>query len=232
MMKNKILLVGSGGSLIDSQLGSKIDNFEGLICRFNLFSVEGFETDVGSRTDVWCLNSKAYYNCYFEGVETLNLEKEICFEDLEDFEGEILIAGTRHLWGKYADSGYMQEAIDELNIAKVMNYESLKLGFKLVGSHKYSYDTERTHKMIPSSGFQAIIHYLSEGYEVYLVGFDSSNKKIQDKLSHYYSEHKYVSDNTIDINSSPLLSMKQHNYKKEEEIINMLEIINSVKRLD
>ena len=45
-MKNKVLLVGSGGSLIDSKLGSKIDNFEGLICRFNLFSVEGFENDV------------------------------------------------------------------------------------------------------------------------------------------------------------------------------------------
>ena len=237
-MRDRILLVGSGGSLKDSKLGNLIDNFEGLICRFNLYNIEGFEKDVGNKTDIWCINAKMYFDTYFEGEYKLNDNKKITFEDLENFKGNLLVAGTRHLWGKFADSGYMQEALDELDKAKVMTTESLELGFNLIKSHKYCQVCERNHNMIPSTGIQAILHYLNLDYEVYLVGFDSTNNNISKSNTHYYSEHKYNEGgsnlNTIVMEDyrHPNFIEQQHNQQREKEIINILETLKCVKRLD
>jgi len=49
----RYLLIGNGPSVLDRELGSVIDDFDGLVVRFNDYRTEGWERYVGSRTDVW-----------------------------------------------------------------------------------------------------------------------------------------------------------------------------------
>jgi len=49
----RYLLIGNGPSVLDQELGSVIDDFDGLVVRFNDYRTEGWERYVGSRTDVW-----------------------------------------------------------------------------------------------------------------------------------------------------------------------------------
>ena len=236
-MRDKILLVGSGASLINSELGHIIDNFDGKVCRFNMYDTKGYEKDVGSKTDVWCLNAKIYYELCFEEKYRLDNGNMLLYDDLESFEGNILVSGTRHLMGKYTES--MEEALDFIESSKFMDSESLISSFKEIGSLKYCNDCERNHSIVPTTGIQAILHYAKLGYEVYLVGFDSSNKKLKgDANSHYYSEHKinqkqgelYRNINPIYI-SGPNHGI-EHNIKKEYKLINKLEMFNVITRLD
>jgi len=48
----KVILVGNGPSLLSSGLGSLIDSYD-VVVRMNNFRTSGFESDVGSKTDVW-----------------------------------------------------------------------------------------------------------------------------------------------------------------------------------
>ena len=50
-----IALVGNGRSLLSSKQGEFIDGHD-LVGRFNFFRIQGFEADVGRRTDLWFLN--------------------------------------------------------------------------------------------------------------------------------------------------------------------------------
>jgi len=236
-MKNKILLVGSGASLINSKLGAVIDNFDGEVCRFNMYNTKDYELDVGSRTDIWCLNAKIYYElCFEEKYELINGDF-LLYNDLESFKGKILVSGIRHLMGKYVES--MNEALDFIESSEVMDSESLILSYKEIGSLNYCNLCERNHSLVPTSGIEAILHYLKLNYEVYIVGFDYSNKKLGDgKNEHYYSKHKMnynQGDLFRDINPIYISGPKhglEHNLENESKLINKLEMINSVKRLD
>jgi hypothetical protein len=235
-MRDKILLVGSGASLINSELGHIIDNFDGKVCRFNMYNTEGYEKDVGSKTDIWCLNAMIYYQVCFDKYE-MDDDNILLYDGLESFEGDILVAGTRHLMGKYVES--MEEALTFFESSKVMDSESLISSFKEIGSLKYCNVCERNHSITPTSGIQAILHYAKLGYEVYLVGFDSSNKRLKDNIdSHYYSGHKmnfgqgnsYRSVNPIYL-SGPNHGVG-HNMQNESKLINNLEMFNVITRLD
>jgi len=235
-MKDKILLVGSGASLLNSGLGATIDNFDGKVCRFNMYNTKGYEKDVGSKTDIWCLNSMIYYQACFDTYQ-LDNDNILLYDDLKSFEGDILVAGTRHLMGKYVES--MEEALTFLKSSKVMDSESLISSFKMIDSLKYCNVCERNHSIIPTSGIQAILHFAKLGYEVYLVGFDSSNKRLKDNIdSHYYSEHKmnFGLGNSYRLVNPIYLSGPEHgighNMQKESKVINNLEMLNVIKRLD
>jgi hypothetical protein len=47
-----IIIVGNGPTLLDKDNGRKIDNFD-IVVRFNAYSIEGFEIQVGTKTDFW-----------------------------------------------------------------------------------------------------------------------------------------------------------------------------------
>ena len=49
----KILLIGNGPSATSMKLGKEIDEFDGLVARFNTYRIKGFEEYVGTRTDIW-----------------------------------------------------------------------------------------------------------------------------------------------------------------------------------
>jgi hypothetical protein len=52
MAMSELVVVGNGPSLLGSRLGSKIDAFRHIV-RFNGYRLEGFESDVGTRTTIW-----------------------------------------------------------------------------------------------------------------------------------------------------------------------------------
>lgn len=49
----KTLLIGNGPSATSMKLGKEIDEFEGVVVRFNAYDIKGFEEYVGTRTDEW-----------------------------------------------------------------------------------------------------------------------------------------------------------------------------------
>jgi hypothetical protein len=54
-MKSTIV-VGNGVSVLEKENGATIDSFENVI-RFNYFQIDGFEKNVGTKTDVWLFNN-------------------------------------------------------------------------------------------------------------------------------------------------------------------------------
>lgn len=50
-----VVIVGNGDSLTGGLHGAAIDAFD-LVCRFNLFRIDGFEADVGRKANVWFIN--------------------------------------------------------------------------------------------------------------------------------------------------------------------------------
>tara|TARA_B100000683_G_scaffold277164_1_gene334153 strand:- start:110 stop:799 length:690 start_codon:yes stop_codon:yes gene_type:complete len=229
-MKKKILLIGSGGSLINSQLGDKIDSFDGLVCRFNGYQTKGFENDVGSKCDIWCMNPRLYFNICFNEEWKITDKLTLTIDDLENFNGDILVGGYWHLWGKFAESGYMQEALDSFDNAKTMNEQIIKNCFLKL--NEYCYESERSHNMIATTGLETIMHYISCNYEVYLVGFDSTNKNIIENDKHYYSDHKFNDKDMQDNFRNPLFVKRQHSINIEKKWIQELEEWGLVKRLD
>jgi hypothetical protein len=46
------IIVGNGPSLLEKELGSKIDEFDEVV-RFNRFAINGYEKNVGSKVTIW-----------------------------------------------------------------------------------------------------------------------------------------------------------------------------------
>lgn len=49
---NEIVIVGNGPTLLEKELGSKIDSFSTVV-RFNGYTIENYEKHVGTKTDIW-----------------------------------------------------------------------------------------------------------------------------------------------------------------------------------
>lgn len=52
-MTKRVLLIGNGPSALSRHAGREIDDFDGVVARFNEFHINGFESQVGTRTDEW-----------------------------------------------------------------------------------------------------------------------------------------------------------------------------------
>ena len=53
-----VLLIGNGPAALAREVGEQIDNFDGLVVRFNHYTTKGYEKSVGSRTDYWIVCQK------------------------------------------------------------------------------------------------------------------------------------------------------------------------------
>lgn len=58
-MKNKILLVGNGTSLLNKENKNIIDSYETVV-RFNSYKINGYEKYVGTKTNIWITVNKAH----------------------------------------------------------------------------------------------------------------------------------------------------------------------------
>jgi len=55
-LKNNIVVIGNGSSVLNDEFGHLIDEFDEVV-RFNLFETYGYERYVGSKTTIWFRNS-------------------------------------------------------------------------------------------------------------------------------------------------------------------------------
>lgn len=63
-MKNKILLVGNGSSLLDKENQKTIDSYQTVV-RFNSYKINGYEKYVGTKTNIWVTVNRAHKNEIF-----------------------------------------------------------------------------------------------------------------------------------------------------------------------
>jgi len=84
---NSVVLVGNGGSLLNSNKGAAINSFIDVV-RFNNFRINGYEADVGTKTTIWftvnCNLAKLkgkYKKVYFHSWEW-NRSKTKCYYTL------------------------------------------------------------------------------------------------------------------------------------------------------
>lgn len=88
-----VIIVGNGGSLLDSNLGSEIDSFD-LVIRMGCFKIKGFERNVGEKVNIWS-----------NGVSLLKLQKHF-----DNVQGEKLWAMVppHNIDSRYISNDYIK----------------------------------------------------------------------------------------------------------------------------
>lgn len=59
IFNKSVIVIGNSPMSLGSNMGSKIDEFE-VVIRFNNFVTEGYNQDVGSKTNIWCISPALY----------------------------------------------------------------------------------------------------------------------------------------------------------------------------
>lgn len=81
--KGKLLLIGNGPSVLKHEAGKAIDNYDGVVARFNQYRIKGYEKYVGKRTDYWITNRvnkrhfKDYQRVFISSIRDRNEENPI-----------------------------------------------------------------------------------------------------------------------------------------------------------
>ena len=84
---NSILLMGNGPSVQDHELGELIDTYSTVV-RFNWYHIDGYEKNVGTKTDVWFttvfdpVRSKEEYDIIYEHSWNWDRTTDKCYEKL------------------------------------------------------------------------------------------------------------------------------------------------------
>lgn len=157
---NDIIIVGNGPSLLERDMGEKINSFTHVV-RFNGYKLKGYEKHVGSRTTIWSRWHSLPVN-----------------RPLEELD-EVWLNIPAH----QQTNALIQKAVNLLPAQfreKSRVIPNKELGQKLVKS-LYS----NKHNKWPSSGALAIAHCVDSDYDVTITGIDSWAKPPY----HYYGEH-------------------------------------------
>lgn len=77
-MRDDIILVGNGTSVLDEMLGGKIDEFKTIV-RFNSYQTKGYEDFVGSKTHIW-------FSCNLIHLDEIEKYDEVIFHSWEKEE--------------------------------------------------------------------------------------------------------------------------------------------------
>lgn len=162
-----ILLVGNGGSLKDSGLGSKIDQFDEVI-RINEGKTIGWEEDAGTRFTIWTTYDpvKKFYK-YFKGYKN---------RGYNDNEISWMLKDVKEIWYIHPH-GNVNHRYPQLDRYLQYDYKIRKGTPELVTYMK---------KITPHSttGFM-LINLLSLLYnKFYIIGFDFMG--LFDSPSHHY----------------------------------------------
>lgn len=180
-LNNKsILVVGGSGTLINSGLGNKIDQFDIVIRVNNAQTINGYEHDVGSKFDIWVTYSFEYKNklpmYYFT-----NMYKGYGFttDDLIDYLKQV-----KELWiaswniGNLINDWKNDEMLKKYNLTdRLQRLESTSAANRC----KNDLGSEQ------STGFNTIWCLSQVLDKFYIVGFDSFGAMdVGNKILHYY----------------------------------------------
>jgi hypothetical protein len=141
-MKTKILLVGNGPCVFDSERGQEIDDFDGKIVRFNHFEIGGYEKYIGTRTDILVLGQ-------------LNI-----IEQLKSQYDYIL------LYQSSLDGGKGLRKIKKLSPHNEIKF------FPLTEKDKIKELIELSRNKEPTTGIIAAYWFTRKDIDLYIYGFD------------------------------------------------------------
>lgn len=148
------MLLGNGPSALAKDLGNEIDTFDGKIVRFNDFRINGYEKQLGSRTDIWVTTSAygPHLRCDFDDVHVMtwatdrecksHLSVKKYYPNAEKYSAK-LIDSTRKLIGYHAPS----TGSVTVQLFKQSGYEVYIYGFDFFKqkTHHYSDSLEMSN---------------------------------------------------------------------------------------
>lgn len=159
------VVVASGGSVLDKELGDEIDNFD-LVVRANLAQFEGFEKHVGSRTDIRFLSHKTFGN-------TLNNTDFSAYDVdyIPNSNSHLIIRSIGNVGSMIPGFAMNRQGNNKFSILDLDYWSYLN---EPIDSHHYA-----------TVGFTAVITMMHLGCEVSIHGFDFFNSSTQ---YHYYEK--------------------------------------------
>ena len=144
MQPLKVILVGNGPSLLERKMGCKIDEYN-IVIRFNKYETQGYETQVGQKTDIWCLDTGHFLKLFNQ-------------RDLRDFKEIWVLPSSR-------ESHDMKGTIKKLRLSKHKCF---------VGTRKFASELQGRIGSFPTTGLNAIETSINIFGQIDLIGFDST----------------------------------------------------------
>ena len=218
-----VIVVGNSPTLLDANLGNKIDNYDKII-RCNFCETKGYERTHGSRTSIWSTSMSDECLLKFPGPEKLE-DKMIWFRTKNDFNSYV-----RGSMGKFYKEKY-PNWINEYSYECSSNYDD---GFKwLKDEIKNTIDLEIQKKFphdgtefVITNGLATILKAIRHFGKIDIAGFTfyCENNNVN-KLKGYYGPttnqnlSKYALYNCIIINHLVEVGKLTYINPKEKQIL-------------
>ena len=178
-----VILVGNGESLLGSNMGEKIDSYDTVV-RFDGLNIEGYEKDVGTKTDILVLDS-------YKFLRYMKTE----FDDIRD---EMYDIGE--IWITPNEKMYSDMAITFKN-----EFKNLKFKNKQTDDYKYTLgyfkdcECDKAGVNYLSNEFYSILEFIKNGFNTDVIGMDFTNCNLN-ILSHEMIEN-HKDSNLLGINN-------------------------------
>jgi hypothetical protein len=172
-----VILVGNGESLLGSNMGEKIDSYDTVV-RFDGLNIEGYEKDVGTKTDILVLDS---YN-FLRYMKTE-------FDDIRDEMYDLC-----EIWVTENEESYNLIVESFKTDFKNLKYWGHEIKDYKESLGYYSYiNTNRVGCNYISPEFFSILNFIKRGQEIDVVGFDFLKSEINN-LKHevVYGENELL----------------------------------------
>jgi len=178
-MKSKIIIVGSGSSVLDKELGKKIDSFD-IVVRLNNYEIKGYEKYVGSKTTIWGRNNSN---------RTIDRDCSIYSQVIiasppKDFSGKKNYSSALELHRSIKNSIMVKEGVKN-DLQKFLKLSGERRGHNLLINKRVRIGNK---KGWPSTGLMIVAHFLDiQNEPLTLYGFDNF-KMIDGGPRHYYND--------------------------------------------
>lgn len=146
----KVLIVGNGLSLLTKERKNIIDSFD-IVIRINDYEIEGYESFVGAKIDIWAVDTATFQN-KIKDIQTINIPE---------------------IW-MLPSSAYGGEIEHFKNILRTCRGSKY-----FVGTQEFAKALEKEVGHFPSTGLNVIKTAMKRfGGVIFIVGFDHfSNEK-------------------------------------------------------
>ncbi|KAM8851688.1 ST3 beta-galactoside alpha-2,3-sialyltransferase 7 isoform 2-T2 [Synchiropus picturatus] len=174
----RCVVVGSGGVLHGSHLGSHIDQYD-IIIRLNNAPVLGFERDAGSRTTIRLVYPEAAPH-FAHDYRNTSIIALVVFKSLDlDWLTSIITKQPLSLWSRM---WFWREVVDDIPLEpvnfRVLNPEIIQRTGRVLQEYAQK-------QMLPTLGASAVVMALQLCDQVSLAGFGYNMQQPQTRL-HYY----------------------------------------------
>ncbi|KAF7219974.1 ST3 beta-galactoside alpha-2,3-sialyltransferase 7 isoform X2 [Nothobranchius furzeri] len=176
----KCVVVGSGGILHGSHLGSHIDKYD-VIIRLNNAPVTGFERDAGSRTTVRLMYPEGAPHSTNEYKKT-TMVALVVFKSLDlDWLTSVITKQPLSFWSKM---WFWREVVDDIPLGpesfKILHPEIIHKTWQALRNY-----ARKPGKVVPTLGATAVVTALQLCDQVSLAGFGYDMQHPEARL-HYY----------------------------------------------